>query len=331
MPTVILIGFEYTFNILTGAIIDLYNAYKWCLSFGCDIHVLTDITSVKHINNLYDAINLEIVNTDILSFYDNIKSLTIVTNAQVLLTNIIKILEKGVPDNKVIIYYSGHGIKESMVMPDRTLLPFIDFRDNILSTLKYDTEIFWILDCCNPNGLYLPFNLNGNRFILSSSKIKCVSQPILLITSSESHEKSIATKFGSIFSRHLFDILTLLGDTNGPIIWKGDMSIPLHKNRNLRRLIGNISSSIRKLHTGYTQTVSIYSSYLIDPVLWMWIGSTHTYDIASDLTLTTLIIRNSNLEQQYHKNATIVDPVNNNDNDKKTRIENAYDVVCLKW
>lgn len=324
MPIAILIGFEYTFNSLTGAIIDLYHAFSWCRSFGCYTHILTDISVIKDPDNLQQVVDRKIADSDILTFYNkipfnydakidaksgpstnnkeppNLEQIsqvfkTIVRNSVSLQNSILKILSAGIPDNKVIIYYSGHGVKDSMVMPDRTLLPFIDFRDNILSTLNPCVELFWILDCCNPNGIHLPFKLEKNSFVLSSSKIECVLQPILLITSSEAQEKSIATKSGSVFSRHLFRMLaqmnvesnTLSKPTNGG----KKFSIPVNKNRNLKRIIGYLASSIRKMHTGYAQTVSVYSSYVIDPVLWMWIGSRKSYDIITDITLSVIIVR----------------------------------------
>lgn len=294
MPTAILIGFEYTFNSLTGAIIDLYNAYKWCQSFGLrNISVLTDIEFVRDPANLQAAVDKNLADSDLLTFYSRIGSKIIVKNATALLTNIIRILRLGVPDNKLVIYYSGHGVKDSIVMPDRTLLPFVDFRDNILNVLDPYVEIFWILDCCNPNGLHLPYKLEGNQFVLSPTKIECVPQPILLITSSEINEKSIATKFGSVFSRHLFRLLTMLNSDEEPIIHRKSITIPINRNRNLRRLIGNLASSIRKMHTGYAQTVSVYSSYVIDPILWMWIGSHKSYDIVADMSLSVIIIRNN--------------------------------------
>ena len=295
MPTAILIGFEYVFNSLTGAIIDLYHAHKWCKSFNCDTYILTDIEFIKNSNNLQIAIDRKIVDKDILTFHNRVitkqKIKPYVQNGYNLLVEIIDILKRGVQDNKLIIYYSGHGVKDSMVMPDKTLLQFIDFRDNILNIVGPYVEIFWILDCCNPNGLHLPYKLEENSFVLSPSKVECVSQPILLITSSEASEKSIATKSGSVFSRHLFRLLTSLSSNDAPIVKRRSVTIPAHKNRNLRRLISNLSSSIRKMHTGYAQTVSIYSSYVTDPVLWMWIGSKKDYDIVTDITLSTLIIR----------------------------------------
>lgn len=299
MVAAILIGFEYTFNSLTGAIIDLYQAHKWCHSFGCNISVLTDIEYVKDIDNLQNVVERKLAEPDLLTFYPKI-SPKIVHDATTMMGDIINILRSGIPDGKLIIYYTGHGVKDCMVMPDRSLLPFIDFRDNILDNLDSYVEIFWILDCCNPNGLHLPYKLEGNAFSLSPSKIQCVLQPILLITSSETNEKSIATKSGSVFSRYLFQLLTLL---NRPIeisnsgkmnftVKNNHLVIPSEKNRNLRRLIGNLASSIRKMHTGYSQTVSVYSSYIIDPILWMWIGSRKDYDIVTDISLSTIIIRN---------------------------------------
>lgn len=290
MPTALLIGFEYTFNSLTGAIIDLYQAHKWCQSFDCNINILTDIEFIRDPVNLQNVVDQKLADSDLLTFYSRIIP-KIVTGANTLLSTIINILRTGVPDSKLIIYYSGHGVKDSMVMPDKALLPFVDFRDNILNNLDPYVEIFWVLDCCNPNGLHLPYKLDRNQFVMSPTKIQCVTQPILLITSSEANEKSIATKSGSVFSRYLFRLLTLMNIPSELIIKKRTVTLPTGKNRNLRRLIGNLSSSIRKMHTGYSQTVSIYSSYIIDPILWMWIGSNKDYDIVSDLSLSTLVIR----------------------------------------
>lgn len=254
MPTAILIGFQYNFNSLPGAEVDLKTGLTWCKSFGCDTHIFTDVP-----------------NAGILA-----------ENGRTLVMLVMDVLRKGIPDNKLIIYYSGHGVKDSMVMPNKDLLLFTDFKDNVLSVLDNYTEIFWILDCCNPSGLHLPFKLKSNSFILSPSKIVCVTQPILLIASSEEGEKAVALKSGSLFSTKLFSILTSLQNEKN--------TAPNGKNRNLNRLIGNLSGAIRKANSGYSQTVSVYSSYVSDPILWMWIGSNKSYNIVPDLTLTTLMV-----------------------------------------
>lgn len=269
MPTAILIAFEYLFKPLPGALIDLYNAYKWCKSFNCTIHIITDIESTDNHDNYQQAFDKRIVDADLVTFYNNLNNIKIVKTERDFLNAFLN-----VTDDKLIIYYSGHGVKDYMVMPDKSNVQFIKFRNTLLSKLPSYTEIFWILDCCNPNGLHLPFKLEDNSFKLSSNQVECVSQPILLIISSNSEEKSVATKYGSIFSRHLFRILS-----------------SMKTNRNLKRLISNISSNLRKMHTGYSQTISIYSSYVIDPILWLWIGSNKSYDIVADMSLSTLIIR----------------------------------------
>jgi len=311
MPTAVIIGFEYKVNKLTGAIVDIYRAYNWCESFGCNIYVLTDIINIK---------------TTVVKHE--------VKDARGLLDNISKILDKEIKDNKLILYYSGHGKKESMVMPDQSLLSFVKFRDEIINILSETVEIFWILDCCNPNGLYLPYKLEKEHFILSSLKIKCVKQPIMLITSAEPHEKSIATKNGSIFSENLFRILSELNnDDDIPITRNNKVVIPITKNRNLTRLINNLTSSMRKLKTGYTQTVSVYSSYITDPVLWMWIGSSKKYDIVTDITLSTLIIRpniniNKNNDNKNKNNISYTDDIID---DEIVTIQNPYDLIYTEY
>lgn len=273
MPIAILIVFEYEHKPLTGAIIDLYHAYKWCKSFNCKINVFTDIEYIKDSSILEAAFEKNIVEDDIMTFYENIDSKYIVNNSSELLSELNNILDIS-KDNKIIIYYSGHGVENNAIMPNKELFSFISFRNKLLDLFDSYTEIFWILDCCNPNGLNLPFKLKNNSFELSSSQIECVTQPILLLTSSNSNEKSIASKFGSIFSKSLFTFLSNI-DTD----------------RNLTNMINSLSNEINILQTGYTQTISLYSSYVINPVLWMWIGSVNNYDIVSDMSLSILILR----------------------------------------
>lgn len=288
MPKGLLIGFEYKFNSLPGALVDLYHAKKWCDSFECISHVITDIEKNMKEENLKEILDNQIADDGFKTFYDNIESLGIVKDESSLLSTIENFLKKGIPDNKLVIYYTGHGVKDCLVMPNRNLLPIIEFRDTILNNINHDVEIFFILDCCNPSGMNLPYKLVRNEFSLSPKKIECVLQPILMITSSEHNEKSVATKFGSLFSRNLFKILSRLTikDNNK------NFRVPIHKNRNLQRLIGMLSSSIKSINTGFTQTVSVYSSYVIDPVLWMWIGGQS--DIVGDITMSSLIIRSKN-------------------------------------
>lgn len=269
----LLIGFKY--QDLNGTIIDLYHAHKWCESFNCDIHVITDITDDGI--DLGLAIKQEIVDQDVTTFYNRIASKYIVQNKIQFSSSINKILNIQ-HITKLVVYYTGHGVQNGIKLPDENHMSFNDFRDNVIKNVNENVEIFWILDCCNPSNLSLPYQLKNNQFIFQNDSTFFGPHRILLITSANSNEKSITTKTGSLFTRYLFKILSNMPVTSFDV--KKPLSL-IH-NRNLQRLIGNLSSAIRTVHSGYQQTVSIYTSYIQDPVLWMWIGSTKSYNITGN-------------------------------------------------
>jgi hypothetical protein len=262
MPVAILIGFEYTHNPLPGVLIDLERACRWARSFECAITLIVDQACGSNSDT----------ESEILSQYPTLR----IRHLAALRLAVTTVLTGTVADQKLIIYYSGHGVAESMILPDQTLLPFTHFRDLILGTLDPYTEIFWILDCCNPNGLHLPYKLTGENFRLSPTHIDCITHPSLLLTSSNSNEKSVTTQFGSIFTLTLFRYLNRLRRTS-------------FKNRNLYRMVQHLNAMIHKFGTGSIQTISVYSAYMTDPLLWMWLGPNS--DIVTDPTLSLLIIR----------------------------------------
>lgn len=253
MVVAILIAFHY--RSLPGALHDLDHAARWCARFHCHTHILSD-------------------KFDTLVQFPDLEETTqhVVTHRKQWSNTIDKIL--ATVSDKLVIYFSGHGREESMVLPDNTYVPFVTLRNSVSQSIPQSCEVFWILDCCNPDGMHLPFRLQQNQFRVSSRKISCVPQPMLLITSCEPHEQSVALASGSIFTRYLFQQLVKLDNSN----------------RNLRRFMGTLASAIRTLHTGYAQTVSIYASYIMDPVLWLWIGQYRSYDIRSDISLRCLIV-----------------------------------------
>lgn len=301
MPTAILIGYEYkNKNILQGVYIDLYQAHKWCQTFCSSIFILTDIREPPPIQFLKKAISQKIVDVGIFDFWKNIQTKLTVLSVHSLVASINLI--PNVSDQKLIIYYTGHGkIKENinfydekythcMLLPCGNFLSFSDFKKTIIKKF-HNCEIFWILDCCNPHGLHFPYKLQDNNFYLEKdNKIEFIIQPSLCIISSNINQKSIITPYGSIFSRHLFRKLIEL---NEPFKLNDNLTIPNSRNRNLQRMVGYLNSSIKTYHTGYYQNVSIYSSYIMDPVLWDWIGSNKNYDIVPDPSLEILIIRHN--------------------------------------
>ncbi len=291
MPKAILIGFEYikTNKRLTGALIDIYLAYRWCRSFNCDIDIITDIMGEIDESLLKEAIDRDIVDKDILKF-GRFKYVGETKKQVIEMCNIILNKNK-YDDNKLIIYYTGHGVKDAMVLPNDETLMFIEFRDMILDNIDAYCEVFWIADCCNPNGLYLPYKLRDDGLRLSNTRISFVTQPIILITSADDNEKSISTKYGSAFTVELFRLLNAMNILNDSYNSHQNKRITDDNNRNLIRLQSNISSQIKNKHRGYSQTISIYSSYFIEPILWMWVGSKNIYDIVTDSSLTVLVVR----------------------------------------
>lgn len=289
MPISILIGFEYKNDILPGTLIDLYHCYKWCKSFNCVTYILTDIKEIN-IEILHNAIDNKLANKSLLNFYNIMNPIIIYDN---LIDELSKILKNKIQDDKLIIYYTGHGVLyDNLVMPNDSLLSMKKLKNIILENVIISTEIFFIFDCCNPDGMGLPFKLKDNSFVLSSTDMKLidfVEHKILLITSSANHQKSVATQLGSLFTRYLFKILIDMNKYDESYIKKEN--IPLSINRNLQRLTSNLSCNIRKLHTGYQQNISIYSSYIIDPILWIWIGNHNNRDIITDYTLENIIVK----------------------------------------
>lgn len=244
----LLIVFKYKTDILYGSDKDLEYSYNWS-------------------NNLLN--------------YPT-KIITDINDEEITLNNFKKELFN-LPDNisKLIVYYSGHGINDSILLPDNNLLSFEDFKKYLLSKLHIYTEIFMILDCCNATGLNLPYKLEDNNFRLQKNSLYCITNPFLLITSSVLNENAISTKEdGSGFSKILFKKLTDFSLLN---------TVSNNNNRNLNRLKKEISSEIKKIYKGYYQTISIYSSYKIDPILWMWIG--RKTDISINYDLNSIIIR----------------------------------------
>jgi hypothetical protein len=267
MPTAILIAFEYRINHLPCAFVDLSTAYRWCEACGYISHILTDIkqftpqttSNFPKVNIIMDSNSLRLA----------LKSINIP------------------PDDKLFVYYSGHGLVKSIILPDASVMLYRELKNLVLANTRSTTEIVWISDCCNSDNLSLPYKLICNNFILSSKSIEFISQKLLLITSSDTSEKAIATREGSLFTHYLFEFLHNISNTKPmPYI---TLPLPLAVNKNLSRFKGKISSKIRSLNTGYSQTISIYSSYIIDPVFSTWLYNFNR-DITTDYTLTTLIL-----------------------------------------
>lgn len=244
----IIIGFSYN-NELPGSNADINNMINYCNKFNYSYNIIND-----DINNIKDF------------------ELSLILFIKTFCTNTSKYLTKN-----FLVYYTGHGRDDSIVLPNKDLYSFTKFKNVIIKAIpNLQTEIFWILDCCNPTGLHLPFKLINNSFHFQKQcEFNCPPNiKILLITSSDNNEKSISTINGSLFTNQLLLLLNSLNDNLLLFISnynKDNTIIPVATNRNLNRFINNLSANIRAIQHEYRQNVSIYSSYIIDPILWFWI------------------------------------------------------------
>lgn len=273
MPTAILIVYEYETTKLTGAVIDLYLMYKWCETLNYDIHVVTDITDEKITLNkdiISKAIKKQFCDNGIYVFFRQFRG-TIALNTNNFSRSLDNIPK--VSDNKLLMYYSGHGGNNCIKLPDGSKYTTHKLKQTILNKVNNDGEIFWIMDCCNPSGLNIPYKLSNNKFVLQNDQWHFTTQKIILFTSSTGHQKSFALPFGSRFTQQLLFLF--------------------HENiTNIQHLCNTINKNLisQTNESKYKQTVTAYSSYVIDPIVWSWIYPNKKYHITSDPSLSMLIL-----------------------------------------
>lgn len=272
-PVVIIIGFNYKKKCLPTTKKDIDNVMNWCKENKYDYSILSDVEYSESKNNIY------MINTK----SDFISSIT-------------KTMNNFSGKNKIIVYYTGHGSENYFKLPDDTKISSLDFRNIFLGNPL--SEIFFIIDCCNPSNLCLPFKLKSNRFaLIKDDSTSPVQQKVFLITSSRPVEKAVAHKEkGSLFTKNLLDLLRELSDGFNPPNFNKNIKNLKFKNqynRNLERLVYKLNNKIKNQNnSGHNQSVCFYSSHATHPILWLWIGSPENFDIIPSENFENLIVRN---------------------------------------
>ncbi len=257
MPTVIIIGFEYKED-LKSTITDIYQAYSFYRDIGYNIHIASDI---EHAINPEDTSSLLISNTVDEYFLDFIsnkfdKIRTLVKDSNEFITFIKQIK---VPDSNLIFYYTGHGVDGKLQLPNNELLGDIVLNDMIIDLVgnKVDSKILAIFDCCDPHGMYLPFkyNINTEQLDLEIDRtVQFYLTEIIIITSSDIHEKTIAIYNESLFTKYLFKLFR-------------DKTETYDYDNIIKYVKKGIKENDGKVTPG---NVSIFSSSPILSTLWTW-------------------------------------------------------------
>lgn len=229
MPTVVIVGFMYNFgdSHLRSTITDIYQVYSFYRDLKYRVYIASDISEIIEPKDIAFLYTNKIVDTNFKEFihkqFLNIRHL--VRNHRELERFFDQI--KITADRRLIFYYTGHGIKDHILLPDDSKFSALDLRSKIINLgsdgdmsdgdkfgnnsvssglNSVGSQIFIIFDCCNPHGLYLPFQMNrinydydliGNNFTLPE---------LILVTSSESDSQSQAHFNYSPFTKELFEV-----------------------------------------------------------------------------------------------------------------------------
>ena len=270
MDCCIIIGFSYsskyedkTRPFLDGIIIDLYLCYRYVkeLTDKSNIIVITDQTTNVNSTNK-NIIFDETDNINVLKFIDelhNNKILHLYTSKSELLS----LLNKKLNGSKnIFFYYTGHSYSGNILLPkmndmicynylkeEDTILNFLELRNIICSNSNVNAEIFIILDCCNSNGLELPYKLSDGVYRLNFKKEGGYPlQKIVCFSSTYIDENSIILKNGSIFTKLLFDNIKIY-----------------RKIQDLLKII------VLECLKDFDQNANVYSSYPNIKMIWRWL------------------------------------------------------------
>lgn len=271
MDAAVIIGFSYSKSLkftdrpfIPGILIDIYHAYKYVRSLiaGDNIIIITDIIADLNIEELRTSITNSVVGTDILNFVTEMRNqgyFRDYISKEYVFKDISEVL-KG--SKKIFLYYTGHAIDGCILLPLMTneicyrydspkdsIITFSSIRDSISEKSLSNSKILIILDCCNANGLELPYKLIGKVYRLINKTNKVYPrQKFICFSASTIDESSVASRHGSIFSHIFFKYLK--------------------EKRNIWDLLVTISDECSKK---YSQTVTVHSSYPDLKMIWRWL------------------------------------------------------------
>jgi hypothetical protein len=99
-------------------------------------------------------------------------------------------------EDNFILYFSGHCLKDKFFLNDE-FINSQEFFDSI------NTHTLAIFDCCNCNGLQLPYRLMDNFYL---EKVDKMEKNITCLTASRSYQKTAMSSNGSVFTDLLLKI-----------------------------------------------------------------------------------------------------------------------------
>lgn len=245
MPTVVILGFAYTD--LPATITDIYKVYSFHRDLGHTVHIGSDIIEPKFPTNLKNLIANKSVDDQFMEFVKSefVSKRTLVTDRD----SLLHFFKTITPDDKVIFYYTGHGVEKGFKLPDSTLIIPFDFRECVFSIAKpvngSPPQILILLDCCELHHLHLTFryDVDAREF---DRVVKTYVRPEILLLTSNCLIPAMPSE--SIFTKIFYALL-----------------------RNPRAMY-DLHSIVQALQEGIP-AVRLYSSRVSEKVLWSWVLS----------------------------------------------------------
>jgi len=265
---------------LPGIIIDIYQAVTQARIANFDrVIVITDLYNDERTTLVNNALNDGVVDIDILEILKSLKE-----NNEYYYYNskdtMINLIRDTIPDyNRIFLYYTGHAFRGYILLPrhrlkistiDNQTIPcidddrwkIVDVKDMIHELTVESLQSIIVMDCCNGNGMNLPFILKGNDFRLNDNLLEQWNfnkQQIICFSSAMFDEDSQAGTDGSTFSLQFFGLLRDSLSNDHRII-SHDLSLPYFLT-----VIQN------NCLTQYDQTAMIHVSHPIIVSIWAWL------------------------------------------------------------
>lgn len=299
MPIVVIIGFSYHDSTvsdtehLASTITDIYQVYSYYRSLGYKIYIASDIVTTIEPENLGALCASKIVDLGFKDFiHQSFQSLRYHIKNHHDLEAFFESV-RITPDRNAIVYYTGHGVKDHIILPNNSKYSALELRHRIINIGVFQSpqsqrisvddidpvrslrnglnsigsSIFILFDCCNPHGLYLPFEMNRNNFCYDFVGNSFTLPEIILVTSSESNRQSQAKRSYSMFTKELFEIF---------------------RTKSKRYDFSHIITTLD--HTLDSQRAMVRASTPCLKIPWSWV-TTGAVNVAVNDTLESIIIK----------------------------------------
>lgn len=158
-------------------------------------------------------------------------------------------------DNKIFLYYSGHGQLNTIMTPDNDEIEARSVLDLIAKDNNCD--IFIVMDCCHASSMMLMYKLVNRKLRLRDyGNYIAIKNRVILLTGAneDDKEKAISSKTGSIFTKKFYEMITNKMD-----------------DYDFTTIIQKINQMVFEERNGYIQTTCIYTSKMMEQVLWNWL------------------------------------------------------------